>query len=284
MPIHQCQLLTLPERRYFCEPLSVGWYCDGPEHGIYRPKGALNEFNIHFLVSGKGYVETEGVVHTLQAGNAFLYFPLEEQRYYSSEDDPWDVRWVHFNGDLLKEFLTQHGFHRSTLWSLNQLKPLEDAHRALYREAKEHKLLYETRLSTYTYSFLMEFMNQAVPFSPVKSVLLAERIPELLPLMQEQAREPFDLAYWAERAGISPFYFCKQFRKAMRMTPLEFVTLCRLQYGKQRLLEQPDAPVKRIAEEAGYASASYFNKKFMEREGMTPTKFRELYARRSSGS
>lgn len=280
--MNQCQLPIFPERRFFCTPISVGWYWGGAKHNIYRAKGALNEFSIHFLVAGKGYVEIGGVTHTLQAGNAFLYFPLEEQRYYSSEDDPWDARWVHFNGDMLKEFMTQHGFQRSTLWSLNQLKPVEDAHQALYAEAKQYKILRETKLSTFTYAFLTEFMNQAAPFSPVKNASLTERIPELLPLMQEQARMPFDLAYWADKAGVSPFYFCKLFRKATRMTPLDFVTLCRLQYGKQRLLEQPDLPVKEVAGEAGYSSASYFNKKFMEREGMTPTEFRELYRRSGS--
>src|SRR5690606_38698656 len=121
------------------------------------------------------------------------------------------------------------------------------AHQALYAEAKQYKILRETKLSTFTYAFLMEFMNQAVPFTPVKSASLAERISDLLPLLQERAREPFDLADWADMAGVSPFYFCKLFRKATRMTPLAFVTLCRLQYGKQRLLEQPELPVKAVA-------------------------------------
>lgn len=273
-------LPVFPKRRFFCSPVSVGWFKNSPTHSIYRGAGAINEFNIHFLVGGKGYVEIDGTVHTLQAGNAFLFFPLEEQRYYSSEDDPWDIRWVHFYGDKLKEFMIEHGFHRSTLWSLQQLKPLTETYEALYEEAKQQKILHETKLSALTYAFLIEFIGQAVPFSPVKGSVVADRIPDLLPHMQEQAREPFDLSYWASRAGVSSYYFCKLFRKATKMTPLAFITLCRIQYGKQRLLEQPDMPVQLIASEAGYSSASYFNKRFMEHEGMTPSEFRELYSRK----
>ncbi|WP_238403276.1 helix-turn-helix transcriptional regulator [Paenibacillus mesophilus] len=281
MPNLPCILPTLPERRFFCSPVSVGSSWDVPEHSIYRGKGAINEFNIHLVVSGKGYVEIEGKSYMLQAGSAFLYFPLEEQRYYSSEDDPWHVKWVHFYGDKLKEFMIEHGFHRSTLWSMNQVKPLEEAHLALYEEASRHKILHETKLSALTYAFLVEFMGHAVPFSAVKGTASADRIPELLPYMQERAREPFDLEYWAGQAEVSSYYFCKLFRKATRMTPLAFITLCRLQYGKQRLLEQLDLPIQQIAKEAGYSSASYFNKRFMEHEGMTPSEFRELYMRKS---
>ncbi|RKN86703.1 AraC family transcriptional regulator [Paenibacillus ginsengarvi] len=278
---HNIMLLpTFLQRRYFIFPVSVGRFSDDPNHRIYRSQGAINEFNIHFVVAGKGYVESGGSIHTLQAGDAFLFFPLEEQRYYTSEDDPWDVRWVHFYGDRLKEFMIEHGFHRSTIWSLGQLRQITEAHGALYEEALQHKILHETKLSALTYSFLVEFMGQAIPLSDVRSGAGGTRIPELLPLMQEKAREPFDLAYWAEQTGVSSFYFCKLFRKVTRMTPLAFVTLCRIQFGKQRLLEQPDVPVKQIAAEAGYSSASYFNKKFIEHEGMTPSEFRELYVKK----
>jgi|HigsolmetaGSP12D_1036236.scaffolds.fasta_scaffold00999_6 AraC-like DNA-binding protein len=277
--LRQSHLPTFPGHRYFCFPASVGLYRDYPEHRVYRAQGSLNEFNLHFVAAGKGYVELGGRVHTLHKGDAFLFFPYAEQSYYSSEDDPWDIRWGHFYGDKVKEFLIERGFQRSTLWSLRQLKPLEDAHLALLQEAEEHAMLHETKLSALTYAFIVEFMNQAVPYASGGGVRTAERIAELLPEIRRKATEPFDLAYWAERAGVSVHYFCKLFRKATRMTPLAFVTLCRLQYGKQRLMEDPDLPVRQIALEAGYPSASYFDKRFREHEGMTPTEFRELYRR-----
>jgi AraC-like DNA-binding protein len=276
-------LPAFPKRRFFCSPMSVGSFTNDPTHSIYRAPGAINEFNIHFLVGGKGYVEIDGVVHTLHAGNAFLFFPLEEQRYYSSTDDPWDIRWVHFSGDKLSEFLIEHGFHRSSLWTFHQLKPLEDTYKELYEASRDPTILQETKLSALTYAFLVEFMGHAVAYSPGKSPV-TNRIPELLPLMQEQAPQPFDLAYWASLADVSSYYFCKLFRKSTGMTPLQFMTSCRMQFGKQMLLEQPNLPVQQIALETGYSSASYFNKRFMEHEGMTPSQFRELYARREDRS
>ncbi|MNE95756.1 HTH-type transcriptional regulator YesS [compost metagenome] len=95
--------------------------------------------------------------------------------------------------------------------------------------------------------------------------------------MQQEAAKPFLLEHWAEQAGVSPHYFCKLFRSTMEMTPMDFITRCRLQMAKQWLLERKNDNIGQIAMDAGYPSVSYFNKRFMEHEGMTPTAYRQLY-------
>lgn len=268
---------TLPEQPFFCFLESVGWSFNQPDHDVVRQQGALNSFNIHLIISGRGYVEIDGTAHELTAGDAFLYFPKEQQRYYSSKEDPWSIIWVHFYGDKLKEFLVEAGFHRSALWTLKQWSGFETAHRLLLEEAEKHKFLHGARLSTLTYGIIAEFMSQAVPLTASKSTEVADRVTELLPLIQQQAHLPFELQEWADRAGVSVYYFCRLFRKVTHMTPMAFVTLCRLQKAKQLLLERSAWPVKRIAEESGYANASYFNKRFLEQEGLTPTEYRTAH-------
>ncbi|WP_315971380.1 helix-turn-helix transcriptional regulator [Paenibacillus sp. N3.4] len=156
---------------------------------------------------------------------------------------------------------------------------LEEAYHELLLEAEANQILHTTRLTTLTYMILSEFMSYAAPLTVNRGMESVDRILALLPAMQHRACEPFILEDWAEQAGVSTYYFCKLFRKAMSMTPLSFITLCRIQFAKQRLIEKENWPIKDIAGEAGYTSASYFNQKFQEHEGMTPSEFRSLYAR-----
>ncbi|UJF31907.1 helix-turn-helix transcriptional regulator [Paenibacillus hexagrammi] len=272
-------LPTLTNSAFFIFPESVGWYQNVPHHGVNREEGAWASYSLHFITSGKGYVELEGTVHTLQKGDAFLYFPYQKQRYYSSEEDPWEVRWVHFYGAHLKDFLVGEGFYRP-LWTLKRWKELEDAFQELLLEAEANNILRPTKLTALTYTILTEFMSFAAPLTgSSRGTESIDRILKLLPHMQQKACEPFTLETWAEMAEVSSYYFCKLFRKATSMTPLNFITLCRIQYAKQRLIEDESCPVKEIASAAGYPSASYFNQRFQEQEGMTPSEFRQLYAR-----
>lgn len=275
----QSQLLTIPNMPYFCFPESIGYYRNHPEHNVSREAGAMNNFNVHYVASGKGFVELDGVVHELRAGEAVLYFPLQKQRYYSSKEEPWDIRWFHFyGGNGLHEYLLDQELHKSQLWTLRQPSAWEQAHEELLNEAETHRMLHPVRLSMLTYTVLMIFVEQAVALNRSKGLTPGDRIMELLPLMQQEAVKPFILEEWSDRLGVTPYYFCKLFRGATRMTPMDFITRCRLQASKQWLLERLDANIGQIAQEAGYPSVSYFNKRFMEHEGMTPTAYRKLYA------
>lgn len=281
----QVHFPTLVDQPYYCFPESVGRYSDSPDHSVTRATGALNNFNIHYVAAGKGYVEAEGKTYTLQKGDAVLYFPMSAQRYYSSEDDPWDVLWVHFYGsDPLLGYMLERRLHLSPVWTLRQTSRWEEGHEQLLDESERSKLLHPTRLSVLTYAIVAEFVAQSEPFSVSASPGTAgvdayERIVRLLPVMQSEACEPFELDRWAESAGVSTHYFCKLFRKATQMTPMDFVTRCRLQAAKQWLLERKEAAIGDIARDAGYPSASYFNKRFLEYEGMTPTQYRSLYGK-----
>ena len=57
---------------------------------------------------------------------------------------------------------------------------------------------------------------------------------------------------------------------------MDFVTRRRLQMAKQ-WRSTIKKTIGQIAVEAGYPSVSYFNKRFMEHEGMTPSSYRRLY-------
>ena len=47
---------------------------------------------------------------------------MQAQRYYTSEDDPWDVRWFYFMAGLQNYFI-ERGFHKSQLWSIRRRRP-----------------------------------------------------------------------------------------------------------------------------------------------------------------
>jgi AraC-like DNA-binding protein len=271
----QSMLPTLQTSSYFIFPESVGYYYEMPQHYVERPQG-YSSYSLHFIISGKGYVEKDGEVHTLQRGDAFLYAPFHKQHYYSSKDEPWEIKWVHFYGAKLKEFLFEQEFH-NIFWTLHRWNDLEEAYDALLLEAEDYGILHPSKLSSLTYAIIVEFMSYAIQHTANRGIESTDRIKKLLPLMQQKACLPFLLEEWAEQVGVSKHYFCKLFRKSISMTPVAFITLCRMQAAKKLLIEQTKLKIKNIAEQVGYPSTSYFNQRFLEHEGMKPSEYRKLY-------
>jgi AraC-like DNA-binding protein len=273
--------LTVPllrRDRFYCYPESTGYYELLRNHEVNRPAGLMHDFNLHLITAGAGFVETDQQRYELKAGDAFLYFPGERQFYYSNPEQPWDIKWIHFYGKGVLADLTERGFHRSIVWRIRAPKMLESRMDDLLHEMEQHKTLHPTRLSMLMYGVVAELMEQAEPLSiPTTGASAIERIIALLPELQASATEPFDLNAWANRAGTNRFAFCKWFRHAAGQTPMEFVTACRIQRAKQLLVERAELPVHQVSQLSGYENPSYFNKRFLENEQMTPSAYRNLF-------
>ena len=270
----QIFLPIVHENPYFCFPEAVGWYKEEPHHCAIREKNEFDYFNLHVVISGKGYLKSNNHVHVLQQGDSFLYFPSEEQYYYSDKENPWEVVWVHFRGSYLKEFFIEKGFHVSNVWTLKLWNNIKIAIINLLEEAENFAILHPSTLSTLTYRIISEFLSQAETLNVNKGDIY-NKIVAILPQMRELSSKPFELKYWADELTVSTFYFCKMFKKTTGMSPTNFIMLCRLQKSKQLLMEESEWTVKQIALECGYPSISYFGKIFLENEGLTPAEYRK---------
>lgn len=92
----------------------------------------------------------------------------------------------------------------------------------------------------------------------------------------ENYDQPSPVKRMVALSGLNERTFKRRFRKATGMTPIEYVLTLRLEEAKQ-MLEAGDEPVEAIAEAVGYEDSSFFNRKFRDRVGLTPTQYRRRF-------
>ena len=68
---------------------------------------------------------------------------------------------------------------------------------------------------------------------------------------------------------MSPYHFCRQFKKSTGQSPYQYVIERRVEKGK-RLLEETDQLVVQVAFAVGYENQSRFTHQFKKRVGTTP--------------
>lgn len=99
------------------------------------------------------------------------------------------------------------------------------------------------------------------------------RISRALRHIERHADEALDLDQLAAAAAMSKFHFLRVFRRAIGMTPYQFLLNIRFRRAALRLLTTP-APIAAIAFESGFGDLSTFNHQFRDRFGASPAAFR----------
>src|SRR5262245_38879730 len=103
--------------------------------------------------------------------------------------------------------------------------------------------------------------------------------------IEEHAAEALSLASMADEFGLSPFHFLRSFRRAMGITPHQYLMRTRL-FRAVALLGDTTMPVPRSGYEAGWADLSNFIRTFGREVGCSPREFRRkgiLRGRRRPG-
>lgn len=102
-----------------------------------------------------------------------------------------------------------------------------------------------------------------------------ERLGKAIRLMHTDSGRRWTLESLAKQAGMSRAVFAGRFKEKMGISPMSYLTRCRL-YRAQQLLRSPGLSIGEVAQESGYESEASFNKAFKRELGVPPGEFRKV--------
>jgi AraC family transcriptional regulator len=180
----------------------------------------------------------------------------------SSEEIPTgiEVRSRGFSQDLL--------LHQTLERLLSEIKSRPNVNR-LYTES----LIIQ--LSTHLVRRYSQFPDPG--FLP--GGLTPSRLRLVIEFINAQIDQEIGLAQLAQVAGVSPFYFCREFKRSIGFPPHHYVMQRRVELSK-RLLESTKKSITDISAELGFPTPSHFAATFRKLLGLTPTHYRRQFIRR----
>lgn len=114
------------------------------------------------------------------------------------------------------------------------------------------------------------------------SLHLAAQVSERSPMRDIQEWILSDLArdlsveVLANRLGMSARNFSRMFKRETQTTPGDFVEIARVQ-AAQRILEESDTPLKKVAYVCGFSDQNSLRRAFMRRLSVTPLEYRQRF-------
>jgi AraC family transcriptional activator FtrA len=115
-----------------------------------------------------------------------------------------------------------------------------------------------------------QFIDQPVPVSRDSFIQRTQH------WALERLSEPLTVHELAEHAHTSPRHFTRRFQAELGISPLKWLLQERVRLA-QRLLEQTDLPVQRIAEKSGFGSVIALRRQFVKIAGTTPLAYRQVF-------
>jgi AraC family transcriptional regulator len=124
-----------------------------------------------------------------------------------------------------------------------------------------------------------KYTNVGSQKSEYRGGLPVVRLRKVEDYVRAHLTEDISIEKLAELAELSSFHFCRVFKQATGMTPLQFVTRERM-LKAQWLIRETARSLIEIALEVGYTSPSHFAQVFRRTVGMAPNEFRNAFSAR----
>lgn len=121
-----------------------------------------------------------------------------------------------------------------------------------------------------TYQLISLFLRNA----KVKTKTEDVRIEKALSYIQKNIYNPIKIEQLSHLSCLSKDHFIRLFKKEMKSTPSQYITLKKIEKAQLMLITQ-DTPIKNIAYMLGYEDYSYFIRIFKRTVGITPQKYKK---------
>lgn len=240
----------------------------------------LDSYLFIVIMSGSGHVMYNGELRRVSAPCCVFLDCRREYSHISSENDPWELMWIHFNGPhagFYYEYLTErHG----NIFHVPDTASISDAIRHII-ELNEVRTpdspLITSRIIT---DLLTDAIASYSPDRENDSRPANAKLSAIMGYIDEHFTEKLSLDDIASRFYISKYYLSHAFKKEFKITVIQYILMKRISLAKEKLRYTSDS-IETIAGECGLGDASYFNRIFKKTEGVTASRYRSAWKGKS---
>lgn len=223
-------------------------------------------FLMHYVYSGKGYLNADGRKINVSENEAFIIFPGQIANYFADREEPFEYRWIEFYGEGMKQLLPNAAF------SVNN-PVIKDESGELGRALSD---IVDT--GDMPNAILMSKFWNLVSFLGTgreTNVNPAEKyVQQAICYIQQNIGKKTTVIDVSRELNISKTYFTSIFTKYTGTPPKKYILNQHMELAKE-LLKRTAYTVNETASIVGYESSSDFTKAFIRYEGVAPSTYRK---------
>lgn len=255
-------------------PLGIGYYKQAIGHKMERKEHDDNL--LIYCLEGVGNLRCNATEHKVNAGDLIILPKGVLHSYSASHDNPWTIYWIHFNGDLAKQFIQLINANlESPILNLGIQSRLVTSFETLLevRQARIHQ-----PAAIFAANLLREILSHIALLRPLVNQQKQEQsldLEKVHSLMAARVQEQLDLDTLAASCNLSKYHFIKRYKAATGSTPINHFIHLKIERACH-LLDVTEQNINEVAFAVGYEDAYYFSRIFRKIMGMSPSQYRKM--------
>ncbi|MBP1920104.1 AraC family transcriptional regulator [Youngiibacter multivorans] len=239
-----------------------------------KQREQLNSYLFMAVLSGSGQFTYKGDTHKLKPGSCLLIDCNYHYSHQSSDTDPWELMWVHFNGKNIKPYITQY----------RSINPKSVFHTDIATD-------YTTIIGSCLDAVKINDINSEFIISKMLTDILTlcitrrnnkigqkdiEKMAKIKEYIDNNFAKKISLNEIAQEFFVSKYYLAREFKKYYGMTIGEYISAKRVNSSKE-LLRFTNKSIEEIATLCGITDTNYFAKVFRKFEDCSPSDYRKKW-------
>ncbi len=245
---------TLPYDKYF----------------IPRHPGAPYVFE--YVLSGKGYIEVDGVKHPVKAGDFYMINSYSRLDYYSDYDDPYQKIYVNCRGDLNRRLC--QAFDIDLPYLIYPFPAAEKYIRAVHKVLCNPKSPLKNKDSSCGIIIHKMLSDLYENIQSTKSKQSDNIAFEIRAYLDQKICEKVTLDNIVDTFFVSKTRLIHLFQKNFGVSPYQYLISQRINMACS-LLKNSNLSVREIAEILQFADPHYFSNFFKNKIGISPVDYRK---------
>lgn len=237
---------------------------------------ALSDYDLWYVVSGKGTMEWNGTTVPLAKGACFLFQPGDTPHAEQDADDRLTVIFIHFHATGLRDGLpvgSLAGLPRHT--GIADTFAFEALLGRMLMTLELKELWMDEEFDSLLKLALYHFMRAHLQAGETSGVSRQQKqtAARVTAYIREQGGRRIPREELAELVGLSPEYLSVLYKRTTGSSLKETMTAIRLERARH-LLAETSMNVSQIADVLGYANSFLFSRQFKQHFGSPPSRFR----------